>query len=199
MFIKGCIAHLCHFPGLDQVDHSPQGNQWECWYPELGLNVVGSPVLPSPNIPLHLFPLDGRKRVGNGGSWWLIHSVTSWVLKILGKVTAHGWWVPHPLGLSRICPPFPFLPSPPSRCGSCPFTVCSGLISKISFYLVHFGHFVNHPPHPEIYFVNLSLASTQQWVQRPLVSLTASPMLELHQVSLAGEGFLVAGVNGLAV
>ena len=179
MFIKGCIAHLCHLPGLDQVGHSPKGNQWECWHPELGPNVVRSPVLPSPNIPLHLFPLDGRKRVGNGGSWWLIHSVTSGTLKILGKVPAHGWWVPHPLGSSRICLPFSFLPSPPSRCGSCPFTLCSGLISKISFCLVHFGHFVNHPPDPEIYFINLSLAGTQQQVQRDLVPLTACPMHKL--------------------
>ena len=146
MFIKGCIAHLCHLPGLDQVGHSPQGNQWECWYPELGFNVDGSPVLPSPTIPLHLFPLDGGKRVGNGGSWWLIHSVTSGALKILGKVPSHGWQVPHSLGLSRICLPFPSLQSPPSRCGSCPFTLGSGLISKIYFCLVHFRPFVNHPP-----------------------------------------------------
>ena len=105
-----------------------------------------SAVLPSPNVPLYLFPLDGKKRVENGGSWWLIHSVTSGAWKILGKVPSHGWWVPHPLGLSRICLPFPFLPSPPSRCGSCPFTLHSGLISKISFCLIHFGCFVNHLP-----------------------------------------------------
>ena len=171
--IVGCIAHLCHLPGLDQVGHSPQGNQWECCYPELGPNEVRSPVLPLPIIPLHLFPLDGRKRVGNGGSWWLIHRVTSGALKILGKVPSHGWWVPHTLGLSRICLSFPSLPSPPSTCGSCPFIWHSGLVSKVSFCLVHFGHFVNHPPGPEIYFVYL----------------TACPMLELHQVSLAGEGF----------
>ena len=199
MFIKSCITHLCHLPGLDQVGHSPLGNQWECWPPELGLNVVGSTVLPSPNFPLQLFLLDGRKRLGHGGSWWLIHIVTSGVWKVLGKVPSDGWWVPHPLGLSRICLPFSFLPSPPSKFGSCPFTLYSGIMSKISFCLVHFGHFVNHPPGPEINFVNLSLAGTQQWVQRDLVSLTACPMLELHQVFLAGEGFLVAGVNGLVV
>ena len=51
---------------------------------------------------------------------------------------------------------------PPSRCGSCPFTLHSGLISKISFCLVCFGHFVNHPPDPAIHFINLSLAGTQQ-------------------------------------
>ena len=177
----------------------PPGNQWVCWYPELGPNVVRSPVLPSPNIPLHLFLLDGRKTVGHGGSCWLIHSVTSVAWKILEKVPSYDWWVPHPLGLSRICLPFSFSPSPPSKCGSWPFTLHYGLISKISFCLVNFGHFVNHPPDPEIYFINLSLAGTQQWVQRDLVSLTACPMLELHQVFLAGEGFLVAGVNGLVV
>ena len=181
------------------VGHSPLGNQWACWSPELGSNVVGSPVLPSPNFPLHLFLLDGRKRVGHWGSWWLIHSVTSGAWKVLGKVPSGGWWVPHPWGLSRICLPFPFLPSPPSKCGTCPFTLYSGLISKISFCLVHSGHFVNHPPDPERYFVNLSLAGTQQWVQRDLAFLTACPMLELHQVFLAGEGFLVAGVNGLVI
>ena len=158
------------------------GDQWECWYPELGPSVVGSPVLPSPNIPLHLFLLDGRKRVAHGGSWWLMHSVTSGAWKILGKVPSDGWWVPHPIGLSRICLPFSFLPSPSSKCGSCPFTLHSGLISKISFSLVHFGHFANHPPDPERYFINLSLAGTHQWVQRDLVSLTACPMLEFHQV-----------------
>ena len=129
-----------------------------------------------PQFPLHqifpynLFLLDGRKRVGHGVSWWLIHSVTSGAWKVLGKVPSDGWWVPHPLGLSRICLPFSFLPSPPSKCDTCPFTLYSGLISKISFCLVHFGHFVNHPPDPERYFVNLSLAGTQQWVQRDLVS-----------------------------
>ena len=45
--------------------------------PEVGPNMVRSPVPPSPNFPLHLFLLDGRKRVGHGGSWWLIQSVTS--------------------------------------------------------------------------------------------------------------------------
>ena len=199
MFIKSCIAHLCHLPGFNQVSHSPLGNQWACWSPELGPNVVRSPVLPSPNFPLHLFLLDGRQRVGHGGSWWLIHIVTSGAWKVLGKVPSDGWWVPHPLGLSRICFPFSYLPSPPSKCVTCPFTWYSSLISKISFYLVHFGHFVNHSPDPERYFVTLSLAGTQQWVQRDLVSLTACPMLELHQVFLAGEGFLVAGVNGLVV
>ena len=176
----------------------PPGNQWDCWPPELGPNVVGSPVLPSPNFPLHLFLLVWRKRVGHGGSWLLIHSVTSGAWKVLGKVPSDGWWVPHPLGLSRIYLPFSFLPSPPFNCGTCPFTIYSGLISKISFCLVHFGHFVNHPPDPERYFVNLSLAGTQQWVQRDLVFLTC-PMLELNQVFLAGEGSLVAGVNGLVV
>ena len=89
---------------------------------------------------------------------------------------------PTPLGLSRICLTFSFLPSPPSKCGSCPFILHSGLISKISFSVVHFDHFANHPPYPERYFMNLSLAGTQQWVQRDLVSLTACPLLELHQV-----------------
>ena len=59
---------------------------------------------------------------------------------------------PTHLGLSRICLPFSFLPSPPSKCCTCPFTLYSGLISKISFCLVHFGHFDNHPSDPERYF-----------------------------------------------
>ena len=120
----------------------PLENQWECWYPELGPNVVVSPVLPSPNIPIHLFLLDGRTRVGHGGSWWLIHSVTSGAWKILGKVPSDGWWLPHPLGLSRIYLPFSFLPSPPSKCGSCPFTLHPGLISKISFVLLTLAIFL---------------------------------------------------------
>ena len=147
---------MCHLPGFNQVGHSPLGNQRVGWSPELGLNVVGSSVPPSPNFPLHLFLLDGRKRVGHWGSWWLIHSVTSGAWKVLGKVPSDGWWVPHALGLSRICLPISFLPSPPSKCGTCPFTLYSGLISKISFCLVHFGHFDNHPPDPERYFVNLT-------------------------------------------
>ena len=111
--------------------------------------------------------MGGREwEMGVPGSWYIVLHQETW--KILGKVPSHGWGVPHPLGLSRICLPFPFLPSPPSRCGSCPFTLHSVLISKISFSLVHFGHFVNHPPDPERYFVNLSVAATQQWVQRDL-------------------------------
>ena len=160
MFIKSCIAHFCHLPGLNQVGHSPLGNQWECWYPELGPNVVGSPVLPSPNFPLHLFLLDGRKRVGHGGSWWLIQVSHQGPERPLGKCLLMVGESHTPLGLSRICLPFFFLPSPPSKCGSCPFTLHSALISKIPFCLVYFGHFVNHPPDPEIYFVNLSLAGT---------------------------------------
>ena len=52
----------------------PLGNQWAYWFPEWGPNVVGSPVLPSPNFPLHLFLLDGRKRVGHGvpGGWYVV-------------------------------------------------------------------------------------------------------------------------------
>ena len=199
MFIKSCIAHLCHLPGLDQVGHSPQGTSGSAGPLNWG------PMWSGPQFSLHqIFPytcssLMGGREWDMGCSWWLIHSVTLGAWKVLGKVPSDGWWVPHPLGLSRICLPFSFLPSPPSKCGSCPFTLYSGLISKISFCLVHFGHFVNHPPDPERYFINLSLAGTQQWVQRDLVSLTACPMLELHQVFLAGEGFLVAGVNRLEV
>ena len=198
MFIKSCIAHLCHLPGLNQVGHSPR-EPVGVLAPWTGAQCGWVPSSPFTKYSLHLFLLDGRKRVGHGGSWWLIHSVTSGAWKILGKVPSDGRWVPHPLGLSRICLPFSVLPSPPSKCGSCPFTLHSGLISKISFCLVYFGHFVNHPPYPEIYFVNISLAGTQQWVQRDLVSHTACPMLKLHQVFLAGEGFLVAGVNRLVV
>ena len=198
MFIKGCIAHLCHLPGLDQVGHSPRGTS------RSASTLHWGPMWSGPQFSLHqIFPytcsplMGGREwDMGVPGGW---HSVTSGAWKILGKVHSHGWWVPHPLGLSRICLPSPFLPSPPSRCGSCPFTLHSGLISKISFCLVNFGCFVNHPPDPEIHFINLSLAGTQQWVQRDLVSLTPCPMLELHQVSLAREEFLVAGVNGLVV
>ena len=142
----------------------------------------GPQVLPSPNIPTPV-PLWWEEESGKWGSWWLTHSVTSGAWKILGKVPSHGWWVPNPLGLPQgSASHSPFLPSPPSRCGSCPFTLHSGLISKISFCLVHFGHFVNHPPDPERYYVNLSLAGTQQWVERDLASLTACPMLQLHQV-----------------
>ena len=202
MFIKGCRAHLCHLPGLDQVGHPPRGTSGSAGTLNWGPMWLGPQFSLHQIFPSTCSPLMGGKRVGNWGSWWLIYSVTSGAWKILGKVPSHGWSVQHPLGLSRICLPFPFLPSSPSRCGSCPFTLYSGLISKISFCLVPFGHFVNHPPDPEIYFVNLSLAGTQQWVQRDLVSLTACPMLELHQVSLPGEGFLVAGVyltRGLGV
>ena len=82
---------------------------------------------------------------------------------------------PTPPRALQDLPPIPFLTIPPSRCNSCPFTLVSGIISKISFCLFHFGPFVNFPSGPEIYFVNLPLAGTQQWVQRDLVSLTACP------------------------
>ena len=198
MFIKGCIAHLCHLPGINHLGHSPQGTSGSADTLNWG------PMWSGPQFSLHqIFPYTCSSlmggRVGHGGSWWMMHSVTSGALKILGKVPSDGWWVPHPLGLSRICLQFPFLPSPPSRCGSCPYTLHYGLISKISFCLVHFGHFVNYTPDLEIYFVNLSLADTQQWLYRDLVSLTACSMLQLHQVSLVGKGVLVAGVNGLVV
>ena len=114
--------------------------------------------------------------------------------------SAFSWLVsPTPPRALKDLPPIPFLTIPPSRCGTCPFTWGSGLISKISFCLVHFGPFVNYPPCPEICFIDLLLAGRQLWVQRDLVYLTACPMLKLHQVFLAGEGFLVAGVNGLVV
>ena len=68
MYIIACRAHFCHLLGLGQVGHSPRetsgsdrtlnrvpawpwwgrslpkGNQWECWDPGLGPNVVGLPV-----------------------------------------------------------------------------------------------------------------------------------------------------------
>ena len=110
--IVGCIAHLCHLPGLDQVGHSPQGNQWECCYPELRSQWGQVPSSPFTNYSPTLFPLDGGKRVGNGGSWWLIHCFTSGALKILGKVPSHGWWVPqHPRALQDL-PLIPFLTIP---------------------------------------------------------------------------------------
>ena len=37
----GCRAHLCHLSGLGHIGHSPKGNQWECWDPGQGPNVVG--------------------------------------------------------------------------------------------------------------------------------------------------------------
>ena len=123
--------------------------------------MVGSPVLPSQIIPLHLFPLMG----GESRKWRFLVVDTLCHIRCLKDPweSAFSWLVsPMPLGLSRICLPFPSLPSPPSRCGTCPFTRCSGLISKISFCLVQFGSFVNYPPCPEIYFVDLSLAGRQQ-------------------------------------
>ena len=186
MYIKGCIAHLCHswsWSGRSLC----LGNQWECWYPELGPNVVRPPVPHSPIIPLYLFPLDGGK---SGKRGFLVVDTKHHIRGLKDSwESAFSWLVsPHLLGLYRICLPFPSLPSPPSTCGSCPFTLGSGLIPNFFFGLVHFGPFVNNPPGPEIYFINLSLAGSQQWVQRDLVSPTACPSLELHQVSLAGEG-----------
>ena len=55
----GCRAHLCHLSGLGQVGHSPKGNQWECWDPGQGPNVVGLPILLPPTI-------------------WPTHSLTGW-------------------------------------------------------------------------------------------------------------------------
>ena len=89
-YIKGCRAHLCHLPGLGQVGHPPKGNHWECWNHELRPNMVGHPVLPLLTVPPYLFPLDGWKRVGNGGSWWLIPSVTSETLRIHRELPYHG-------------------------------------------------------------------------------------------------------------
>ena len=49
-YIKDCRVHLCHLPDLGHIGHSPKGDQWECWDPGLGSNVVGPPVLPPPTM-----------------------------------------------------------------------------------------------------------------------------------------------------
>ena len=128
----------------------PKWNQWECWGP-MWLGPHFSPT----NFSLIPVSPEWGKRVGSRGSLWFIPSVTSGALRIPKEVPYHGQCVPHPLGLPRICLPFPSLPSPHSLCGSCPFTLGSGLISKISFCLGNFGPFVNDPPGPEIYLVNI--------------------------------------------
>ena len=69
---------------------------------------------------------------------------------------ALSWLVgPPPHRALKDMPPIPFLTISPFTCGSCPFTLGSGLISKISFCLVNFGPFVNDSPAPEIYLVDL--------------------------------------------
>ena len=72
--MKGCRAHLCHLPGLGQVGHSLKGNQWKCWDPGLGPNVVGPPVLPPPII-------------------WPTQSLTGWhfFTWLIGWPIAAGW------------------------------------------------------------------------------------------------------------
>ena len=89
--------------------------------PWTGIQCGQAPVLSPQNITPCLFPLDGGKRVGNGGPWWLMSSVTSAALRICKEVPYHGQWVPHSLGLWGICLPFPSLPSPPPTCGRWPF------------------------------------------------------------------------------
>ena len=111
---------------------SPKGNQWLCWDPGLGPNVVRPQSSPPKYYPMPVPPWWWEES-GKGGPWWLMSSVTSGVSRIPKELPYHGQWVSHSLGLWGICLPFPSLPSPPSTYGRWPFTLGSGLIFKFFF------------------------------------------------------------------
>ena len=63
MFIKSCIAHLCHLPGFNQVGHSPWGSSGSA-----GLLNWG-PMWSGPQFPLHqIFPYSCSSLMG-GREW----------------------------------------------------------------------------------------------------------------------------------
>ena len=73
---------MCHLPGLGQVGHSPKGNQWECWNPGQGPNVVRPPV----HLPPTMWPTQRLIFVHMAGwlancSWladWLSNKMSTW-------------------------------------------------------------------------------------------------------------------------
>ena len=122
-----------------------------------------APVLLPPNIPLCLFPLDG------GREWEMVALVVDAecdirCLKDPQRSALSCPVSPLPLGLSRVCLPFPSFTSPPSTCGNCPFPLASGCFFKFIWF--HFGPFMNDPPAPEIYLVNLLLAGLSSKFRR---------------------------------
>ena len=73
MFIKGCIAHLCHLPGLDQVGHSPRGTSGSAgtlnWDPMwLGPQFSPHQIFPTPVPPWW----EEEWKMGVPGGWYIV-------------------------------------------------------------------------------------------------------------------------------
>ena len=88
----GCSAHLCHLPGLGQVGHSPKGNQWECWEPGQGPNMVGPPVL----LPQTIWP-----------TWQLDRLIFCHVAGWLASCNWQAGWLAGWLPIKHKCKPDP--------------------------------------------------------------------------------------------
>ena len=85
---KGLQSYLSQLPGLGQVGHPPKGTSGHAGTLDWG--PMWSGPSPLPQVLAHACAPMMVGRVGNGGPWWLMSSVTPGALRIPKEVPYHG-------------------------------------------------------------------------------------------------------------